>query len=133
MEEPTPTNVEIFPGMCSALCRMYAMTKAVEMVLRIMGSDCLPVCKITFKFKPNPSRITAHCSIFLEVNLIPASKGLLFLIKRVMIMPARIAMTAPPMMGKRFPKNHEGIAMHRQIRMPFQFFFIKSMIMFLLV
>ena len=60
MEEPTPTRVEIFDGICMILCKANAITREVVMVDRIMGRDCLPVSSTTLKFIPNPRRITAH-------------------------------------------------------------------------
>ena len=76
----------------------------------------------TFKFMPKPRRMTAHCSIFLEVNLIPSSSPFLVFMNTAMTMPARMAMTAPPMMGNIFPRNQEGTASSRQNANPFHFF-----------
>ena len=63
-----------------------------------------------------------------DVHLIPASAiPLLFHIK-VRNIPARIAMTGPPMTGKAFPNSQDGIAITRHIRIPDKFFFIKFII-----
>ena len=43
------------------------------MVQTMMGRDSFPVCHTTLRLSPKPSRITAHCRIFLEVNLTPLS------------------------------------------------------------
>ena len=56
-----------------------ATIKDVLIVQIIMGRDCTPVFRITFRFNPKPKRITAHCRIFFDVNFIPASKEDLFL------------------------------------------------------
>lgn len=68
MEEPTPTSVEILAGIFMALYRTKEMMSEVEMVKRIMGRDCAPTFTISERFRPNPSRITAYCRIFLEVE-----------------------------------------------------------------
>lgn len=57
------------------------MISDVAIVLTMIGRDCRPVSRMTVRFMPNPSRITAHWRIFFEVNLIPASKGALILDK----------------------------------------------------
>ena len=44
------------------------LIKEVEIVLMIIGRDCFPVCKITPRFMPNPSRTTAVCKIILDVQ-----------------------------------------------------------------
>jgi len=125
MEEPTPIKVEIFDGICIILCNTYEITSEVVMVPIIIGSDCFPVASITERFKPKPNRTTAYCKILFEVNLIPASNLLLFLINMVMIMPIKIAITGPPIIGKIFPSNHDGIAMIRQSNNPSQLLLIK--------
>ena len=66
MEEPTPTRVEIFPGMCITLLRTKAMTREVVMVQMMMGRDWRPVSRITDRFRPKPRRMTAYCRTFLE-------------------------------------------------------------------
>ena len=122
MEEPTPTRVEMLDGICMSLWSTKAITREVVMVHTMMGRDCLPVSSTTFKFMPKPRRMTAHCSIFLEVNLIPSSSPFLVFMNTAMTMPARMAMTAPPMMGNIFPRNQEGTASSRQNSNPFHFF-----------
>ena len=98
------------------------------MVQMIMGRDCAPVSKITLRFRPNPSRITAHCRIFFDANLIPASKFVLSLIISVTTIPARMEITGPPMIGKDFPKNQDGIAIRRQRSKPLPFVWIKPIL-----
>ena len=44
---------------------------------------------------------------------------------KVMIIPARIPNTGPPMIGNVCPRNQHGTAMTRQSKMPFQLFVIK--------
>ena len=60
MEEPTPTSVAIFEGTRITRHRTNAMTSDVEMVMTIMGRDCAPLAKISERFMPKPSRITAY-------------------------------------------------------------------------
>ena len=74
------------------------------------------------RLSPNPSKITAYWRIFLEVKVIPLFNFDLSFIIIARIMPAIIANTGPPITGASFPKNHEGMAMHRQKRIPAQFF-----------
>lgn len=59
IEEPTPTSVAVLEGMCMTLWRIYAMSNETLMVLKIIGRDCFPVCKMTPRFMPKPSRTTA--------------------------------------------------------------------------
>lgn len=51
-----------------ALYRTKEMMSEVEMVKRIMGRDSASTFTISERFRPNPSRITAYCRIFLEVE-----------------------------------------------------------------
>ena len=39
IEEPTPINVEMFPGVFIILCRMKATTKDMAIVEQIIGRD----------------------------------------------------------------------------------------------
>ena len=71
IEDPTPTRVAVFAGMCISFCITQAMMREVAMVDKIMGSDCFPVSRTTDKFRPNPSRITAYCRIFFDTKVIP--------------------------------------------------------------
>ena len=125
IEEPTPTRIEVFVGTFKTFFMIHASTKDVVIVQRIIGKDCLPVSKITPKFIPNPSNTTAVCKITLEVHLIPASAFCLSFQNIAIIIPARIAMTAPPMTGNIFPMIHDGIAIKRQTKMPFPYLFTK--------
>ena len=85
------------------------MIKEVEIVLMIIGRDCFPVCKITPRFMPNPSRTTAVCKIILDVHLIPDSAVPFSVQKQVITIPARIAMTGPPITGNAFPISQDVI------------------------
>ena len=122
MEEPTPTRIDVFEGTFSTLRSSHAMIKEVEIVLMIIGRDCFPVCKITPRFMPNPSRTTAVCKIILDVHLIPDSAVPFSVQKQVITIPARIAMTGPPITGNDFPISQDGIAIRKQTRIPLKFF-----------
>ena len=124
IDEPTPTRVAMFPEIRSARCKPHASSRAVAMVHTIMGSDCLPVFKMTPRFKPKPSRTTAACRMYLEVKRIPASALPLFVQTIVSNMPPRMASTAPPISGKRFPSSHAGTASAKQTRIPGPVFLI---------
>ena len=91
----------------------------------IIGRDWRPISNITVKFMPKPRRITAHWSIFLEVNFMPFSNFCLSLIKRAAVIPASIEMIAPPMTGNRRPSSHDGRAMARHRKIPAELFFMK--------
>ena len=125
IEEPTPTSIDVFVGTFKTFFMIHASTSDVVIVQRIIGKDCLPVSKITPKFIPNPSNTTAVCKTILEVHLIPASAFCLSFQNIAIIIPARIAMTAPPMTGNIFPMIHDGIAIKRQTKMPFPYLFTK--------
>ena len=125
IEEPTPTRIEVFVGTFKTFFMIHASTSDVVIVQRIIGKDCLPVSKITPKFIPNPSNTTAVWETILEVHLIPASAFCLSFQNIAIIIPARIAMTAPPMTGNIFPMIHDGIAIKRQTKMPFPYLLIK--------
>lgn len=73
MEEPTPIKVAVFVGIFNALCMIYATTSEVVIVDSIIGSDTKPTFSTVVRFNPNPSNITAYCSIFFEVKLIPSA------------------------------------------------------------
>ena len=90
IDEPTPISVEIFVGIFSALHMMNAISSEAVIVLRIIGSDCTPVRPMTARFMPKPSRITAHWSIFLDVNLMPASNGARFFRNSPTVIPSTV-------------------------------------------
>jgi len=125
MDDPTPTNIEVLADTLRAFCKIHAIRSDVVIVQMIMGRDCLPVSKITPRFIPNPSRTTAVCRMIFDVHLIPASAFPFFLQNIAMIIPAIIAITAPPTTGNVFPRSHAGIAIARQTRIPLPFFFMK--------
>ena len=118
MEEPTPTKVEILEGIRRALCSTKAMSRETAMVQTMMGRDCLPVFSTTVKSRPNPRSTTAHCSTFLEVNLMPGAIRPWFFRGMAISMPRRMAMTGPPTMGKKVPKIQAGTAMARHRAIP---------------
>ena len=125
MEEPTPTRVATLPGIRIHRLSRKAVIRETEMVHKMMGRDCFPVCTTTLRFMPKPSRTTAHCSTFLETNFTPPSTRDLSWMSRLSTMPARMAMTAPPMMGKALPRNQDGTATARHRTIPHPFFFTK--------
>ena len=127
MDEPTPTRIEVFDGTFMILRRTHAMIREVLIVHTMIGRDCFPVCRITPRFIPNPSSTTAVCKIILEVHLIPGSAFPLLVHTSVISIPARIAMTGPPITGKAFPRSHDGTAITKQTSIPFRFFFKKFM------
>ena len=122
MEDPTPMRVAVLSGILNARRRIAASNSAVQMVPTMIGRDCFPVCRMTVRLRPNPSRTTAHWSTFLETKVIPLLNGSFFFKNRVTIMPIRMEKTGPPTTGTALPKNHAGMAMARQSRMPAVFF-----------
>ena len=81
-----------------------AIIRDVDMVARIIGSDWAPVLSTTERSRPKPRRITAYCNIFLDVKVIHPANGVLSLISSVIIIPATIAKTGPPIIGSNFPR-----------------------------
>ena len=71
---------------------------------------------------PNPSRTTAVCKIILDVHLITDSAVPFSVKNQVITIPARIAMTGPPITGYDFPISQDGIAIGKQTRIPLKFF-----------
>ena len=128
IEEPTPTRVAVFDGICNTLCKIKAMISEVLIVHIIIGSDCFPVCKITPRFMPNPKSTTAVCKMIFEVHLIPDSALPFSCQNKVMTIPARIAMTGPPITGNAFPSSHAGMAIRKQTKIPKKFFLIKFIV-----
>ena len=118
IEDPTPTSTAVFPGMCSALCKIHATIRDVLMVQMMIGRDCFPVWKITPRFMPKPSSTTAVCKMILDVHLMPGTALPLSFQTSVSSMPMRIAMTGPPMTGNAFPSSHAGTAMPKHVRIP---------------
>ena len=53
--------------------------------------------------------------------------------KSVIIIPAIIAITGPPIIGNRFPRNHAGRAMRKHTSIPIRFFDKKDFIEFILM
>ena len=94
----------------------------MEIVARMIGKDCFPVSKMTERFKPKPSRMTAYCSTFLDTNVMPLWNCVLSLSSSVISIPARIPNTGPPTTGTACPRNQQGMARTRHNRMPFTFF-----------
>ena len=115
IEEPTPTSVEIFLGMCSARHSTNEMTSDVVMVEMMMGRELAPTLAISPKLRPKPSRITAYCRIFFDVYLIPAAAASVTSARRrstrPSAMPMRMAKTGPPMTSNCLPSSHAGTEM----------------------
>ena len=128
IDDPTPTRIDVLDGTWITLRRIHAMIRDVLIVHTIIGSDCLPVWRMTPRFIPNPSSTTAVWRIILDVHLIPVSAFPLFFHTIVISMPARIAITGPPMIGNVLPRSQDGTAMIKQVNMPGSFFFIDSII-----
>ena len=60
--------------------------------------------------------------MYFEANFIPFSASLLSFQKRVIIIPAIIAIIGPPITGNFFPRVHDGRAIIKHINKPSQFF-----------
>src|SRR5574344_138875 len=123
IDEPIPTSVPTFEGMCIAFVRTNDVTSETVMVTTMTGSDCLPFARIAEIFMPNPSRMTAYWSIFFEVNAMPPLSTSFFLSTRAMHMPKRIANTGPPTTGTSLPRKYDGVAITAQNTMPGTFSF----------
>ena len=59
IDDPTPISIAEFLFMFKTFFMIKATRRAVEMVPTIIGRDCIPVAKITFKLRPNPKNTTA--------------------------------------------------------------------------
>ena len=118
IEEPTPTSIAEFLSILNNLNPIYATIKAIEIVAIIIGNDCIPVFKITFKFKPKPRKTTAICKMYFDVKLMPFSKLSFFVHITEISIPEIIAIIGPPIMGKVLPIIKEGIAIIRQNIIP---------------
>lgn len=53
MEDPTPTNVDMLEGIFIHLCNRKAIMRETAIVQIIIGNDCLPVSRTTFKSSRN--------------------------------------------------------------------------------
>ena len=71
--------------------------------------------------------------MYLEVNFIPEDAIPLLFQNMVMIIPARMAITAPPIIGNFFPKNQDGIAIIRHTRIPIILFRIALTVLFIYI
>ena len=118
MEEPTPTKVAMSLSMFKNRRPKYAMKRATEMVERMIGKDCFPVCNTTPRFRPKPSNTTADCKIFLEVNVNPTFNRSLSFTRGTNIIPINKAKMAPPTRGKRCPNHWLARAIPPQIPIP---------------
>ena len=118
MDDPTPISVAVRLGTCSARHKMNAVSNDAVMVDTITGSEVAPTWAIWVSGKPNPSKTTAVCRIFFDVNLIPAVALPLSFQNTPIIMPARMANTAPPTMGTAVPKNQQTAASAALVAMP---------------
>ena len=59
IDEPTPIRILVFESIFAHLCITKAITSDIDIVHRIIGSDCLPVLKITLRLRPKPRNTTA--------------------------------------------------------------------------
>ena len=118
MDDPTPISVAVRLGTCSAWHRMNAVSSDAVMVDTITGSELAPTWAIWVRGKPNPSKTTAVCRIFFDVNLIPAAAPPLSFQNTPTIMPERMANTAPPTIGTAVPKNQQTAASAALVAMP---------------
>ena len=118
MDDPTPISVAVRLGTCSAWHRMNAVSSDAVMVDTITGSEDAPTWAIWVSGNPNPSKTTAVCKIFFDVNLIPTADEPLSFQNMPMIMPARMANTAPPTIGTAVPKNQQTTASAALTAMP---------------
>ena len=122
--DPTPISVASFPGTRSIFCSSHAIIRLVAIVEQMMGSDCAPVSSTTLRFRPKPSRITAYCSTFLDVNAIPLRICSRAGRKRISAIPSRIPKTGAPTTGTAFPRSQHGRARAKHSRIPIPFFLI---------
>ena len=123
MEEPTPISTAVLVGSFITRYSTNATINEVAIVESMIGSDCNPVETMTERFIPKPSRITASCNTFFEVNEIPARSGSLFLRSIAASMPIKIANTGPPTTGSHSPKSQAIAAIARQTANPGVFSF----------
>ena len=133
MDDPTPMRVPVFFCILSTLERRYATRRDTVIVDIIIGSDCRPVSATTERFIPNPRSMTAHWSTFFDTNLIPFPKDVLSFRNIAMVMPARIAMTGPPMIGKRVPSMYAGIEMSKHRIMPLSMLLSELCVMVMII
>ena len=125
MDDPTPIKIAYFSSMSKTFCIINATIKATDIVAIIIGKDWIPVCKITFKFNPNPKRTTAAWRTYLDVKLIPSS-NLSFLCHTSEInIPNMIAIIGPPITGNIFPNTKDGMAIIKQTITPYEYFEIE--------
>jgi hypothetical protein len=137
IDDPTPTKIETFLSIFSTLHMIKATIRDVSMVAIIMGKLRLPTEITILIFRVNPKMMTAHCSIFLEVNVTPclisslvAKAGNM----AVTIIPIRMAKTGAPITSKeKFPilKSAKNVDMAATITAktnPFPLFLIKFIV-----
>ena len=130
IEDPTPISVATFEGIFIALHSTKAMTSEVVMVAMMIGSDCWPFARISARFMPKPSRMTAYWRIFFDVYFTPGSSAVRKLpsfTNSAMTMPMSMAKTGPPTTGANVPRRAAGMAMAKQNTRPAKFFLTISM------
>ena len=71
IDEPTPTRIAVLDGTFRILYSKNATMSDVAIVDRMIGSDVRPTLPTVARFSPKPSRTTALCRIFLDVNAMP--------------------------------------------------------------
>lgn len=133
IEDPTPISVALFAGIFNSRCMRNATMSDVVMVERMIGREDNPTLLTVVRFSPNPNKITAYCSTFFDTKLMPLCRCDLSLRNSVMIAPASMAITGAPMTSNAltcFTSSHAGIAISRHKKIPFPFFFMKSIAIF---
>ena len=130
MEDPTPIRQAMRLSIWSTFIINIPTNKEVVMVHTMTGRLFAPTAAMVPRFRENPRMITAHCRIFLDVNLIPSfnvSLAASFGQINVIIIPIRIPNTGAPIISKeKLPAwiLHKRVAMaastiHRPIPNPF--------------
>ena len=131
MQEPTPIRAAVLPGIFRSLYISIATTRDVVIVEMITGREVIPTFPIVPRFRPKPRRITAYCKIFLEVKAMPPLTEDLSLMAIASTIPAMIAITGAPITSRAptcLTSSQEGNATRKHSKIPFPFFFRKSMI-----
>lgn len=133
IDEPTPIRQAVFEFTFKIFIIIKATMSEAETVHIMTGKLFAPTTAIVFKLSENPRIITAHCKIFLEVNLIPpTSIGVCvnFGDMSEIIIPIKIEITGTPTSSREnlpmlsVHKNSASAAITAHNSMPPQFFLI---------
>lgn len=118
MDDPTPISVAVRLGTCSAWHRTNAVSSDAVMVDTITGSvDCADLGYLGERQAESEQNHGGR-RIFFDVNLIPAAALPLSFQNMPIIMPERMANTAPPTIGTAVPKNQQTAASAALVAMP---------------